>query len=676
MQKRENILVLFFDKGEIHIGLIKDEKSYGKILILSEDGKEKFITPKQVFRKFVVPEPFSFDEFIRKVGDLRKEIDIKVIWEVAYSSFPDTRTLTEQDMLSILFSDFSVQEHVALLMELKSKKNIFFKYDDGVWIVRDEEMVRKLEQELESEERNDMEINEMRKWLSVVRDELKKVSQMNLKNFFKVPQKYDGEIPPIPKAFLNELKDFLLKGVVSERVKKALSGFIELKPHEVFKMLCFFNVVDPFYNWFVEKFSLDIRDLDIDISPYKIFELERDNRTNIEYPTFSVDIEGTEVRDDAISIPPGESGRVLVHVADTTLLDLPEIIDAVVKRGKTIYFPEGKIDMLPVEAVRELSLDAGVCKPAITFDISFVVSDQGIKIKNVDVKRTEILVQRNFEFSNCDFPELKHMGLEIWKCRIRAGGLDLISDDLALFLDRDKIISQRWSVSDYRIALSELMMLCSAAIGKFCRENSIPAFFRRSKIRDEEKEEIRRFNIQAYEMGLPRPFIIWRNIRSARHIETTVDPAGAETIGYNLYAWGTSPLRRGWDFINIMQIGRFIDGKKLLTKDELAYLKEKMEVSISRVESAEQKRYMFILCVYIMLSDKVYDGIVVDVQGAERGKGGEMGRSGGRNAVFWVDDLAMFLRGTAPESFEPLSSVKLKISADPITEQIIAKVLL
>src|SRR3990170_1106338 len=109
--------------------------------------------------------------------------------------------------------------------------------------------------------------------------------------------------------------------------------------------------------------------------------------------TYAIDDETTEDIDDAISISESQEGIMIgVHIANVaryipkwSLLD-----EEAVKRGETIYLPEGHVHMFPPELIREkLSLFEGAPKYALSLLVLF---DERLNIKSYRFTKSKILV--------------------------------------------------------------------------------------------------------------------------------------------------------------------------------------------------------------------------------------------------------------------------------------------
>jgi hypothetical protein len=105
----------------------------------------------------------------------------------------------------------------------------------------------------------------------------------------------------------------------------------------------------------------------------------------------------------------------------------------------------------------------------------------------------------------------------------------------------------------------------------------------------------------------------------------------------------------------------------MLSKEQLDKIKESLEFNISKAETAEDMRYKFMLCIYILknLSGKPQDAIVV-----EREDKGKIKRY-----TLWVDEILSFVRGESEKDIDVLSSVKVNLISDPFRLSLKAQIL-
>ena len=108
---------------------------------------------------------------------------------------------------------------------------------------------------------------------------------------------------------------------------------------------------------------------------------------------FSIDDESTTEVDDALSLTDLGNGmkRVGIHIAAPSLAVKPgdKMEKNIMERLSTVYFPGGKITMLPENWIAAFSLDAGAYRPAVSiyFDVDseFNVGAPTCKIEAVNI---------------------------------------------------------------------------------------------------------------------------------------------------------------------------------------------------------------------------------------------------------------------------------------------------
>jgi hypothetical protein len=105
----------------------------------------------------------------------------------------------------------------------------------------------------------------------------------------------------------------------------------------------------------------------------------------------------------------------------------------------------------------------------------------------------------------------------------------------------------------------------------------------------------------------------------------------------------------------------------MLSKYELDKIKEKLELNISKAETAEDMRYKFILYAYILknLSDKNIDAIVVEKESKWKTK----------RYTLWVDEILSFIRSESEKDMDILSSVKINLIPNPLKLSLKAQIL-
>ena len=266
---------------------------------------------------------------------------------------------------------------------------------------------------------------------------------------------------------------------------------------------------------------------------------------------FSIDDESTTEVDDALSLTDLGNGskRVGIHIAAPSLAIKPgdKMEKNIMERLSTVYFPGGKITMLPENWIAAFSLDAGAYRPSISiyFDVDseFNVGAPTCKIEAVNIAEN-LRIQAIEPHFNAE------TGLDEAGEMMFAHHQDLIwfyQFAIALQKARGKYEPDRAPQYDYSIELgeegnvsvvrrergspidtlvSEMMILANSTWAKMLDEKELPGLFR---------------------------------VQPAGKVRMSTKSEPHIGMGVQHYGWFTSPLRRAADYINQKQLISLID---------------------------------------------------------------------------------------------------------------------
>jgi exoribonuclease-2 len=257
---------------------------------------------------------------------------------------------------------------------------------------------------------------------------------------------------------------------------------------------------------------------------------------------FSIDdLETTEI-DDAFSVEraAGEL-RIGVHIAAPSLFfGRGHGLEAIAReRLSTVYFPGGKITMLPEDAVMRATLAEGRRVPALSLYLTADAST--LDVVRADSRAEWIRVETNLR--------LGELGGRLNDAAIGAGRVEGVHGDDLLVLwrfaarlkaargaaeERGDRIDYTIRVADGRVAIeprprgtpvdtlvAELMIQVNARWGKLLADHGLPAIYRNQK---------------------------------GGKTRMEVEPGAHEGLGVTHYAWSSSPLRRYADLANQRQL--------------------------------------------------------------------------------------------------------------------------
>ena len=266
---------------------------------------------------------------------------------------------------------------------------------------------------------------------------------------------------------------------------------------------------------------------------------------------FSIDDESTTEVDDALSLTDLGNGskRVGIHIAAPSLAVKPgdKMEKNIMERLSTVYFPGGKITMLPENWIAAFSLDAGAYRPAVSiyFDVDseFKVGEPTCKIEAVNIAENlriqTIEPHFNAETGLDEAGEMMfahHQDL-IWfhqfavalqKARGKYEPDRAPQYDYSIELDEEGKVSvvRRERGSPIDMLVSEMMILANSTWAQMLHDNDLPGLFR---------------------------------VQPAGKVRMSTKSEPHIGMGVQHYGWFTSPLRRAADYINQKQLLSLID---------------------------------------------------------------------------------------------------------------------
>ena len=284
---------------------------------------------------------------------------------------------------------------------------------------------------------------------------------------------------------------------------------------------------------------------------------------------FSIDDAETTEIDDAFSIERHEDGRITagIHIAaPSVFFGRSHALEAVAReRLSTVYFPGGKITMLPETAVLEATLAAGERVPAASLYLD--IDPATFDVKGADSRFEWVTIESNLRLGELD---TRLNGAAIAAGRVEGPH----GDDLLLLWriasrlkaargaadERPDRVDYTIRVAEGRVAIeprhrgtpvdtlvAELMIHANATWGRMLADQGLAAIYRNQK---------------------------------GGKTRMEVEPGGHEWLGVTHYAWSSSPLRRYSDLANQRQLA------SLLRAEPPAYSREELVQAARDFETA------------------------------------------------------------------------------------------
>ena len=342
-----------------------------------------------------------------------------------------------------------------------------------------------------------------------------------------------------------------------------------------------------------------------------------------ELTAITVDDEGTEDRDDALSVEvvdpdAGGSDRtytVGIHIADAgALVPAGGAMDLEAdRRMATVYLPELKIGMLPSRVSSGLgSLAPGEMRAAVSLLARVTESGEVLEwdlspsvVRSraaLTYERADIALEDPSDPSHRLLSSLDRITKSLHQRRAEAGAIMLERPEISVKLgpSGEPEVRVLARTSPARRLVAELMILCNTLMAEFCRREDLPVSYRSQRSPDLSGLPSDPAALSEYLNSVLGQYTLMRRLTPA---EISVEPAPHRGLGVDAYVQATSPLRRYPDLVTQRQISRFLSsGSPLYSHDEVASVAQRAEEQLREIARLEDARERYWLLKYLKLS--------------------------------------------------------------------------
>ena len=505
--------IFYEESGQFKVAAIV-QKNDATYQVDTQHGKRTKVKANNVFAEF----DGDMAAFLENAQAQAADIDTDLLWEVCGEEEFSAEAIAEE-----YYGHAPTKtELAATLIALYAAPMYFYKKAKGVFKAAPEETLKQALAAIERKKQQDAQIDAWAEALK--RGEMPSEITADLKTILHAPDKQSLTYKAFTKAA------DALKTSAYELAKK--TGGITSIPQ---------YLQDGFEIKYFPK-GTGFPDLPLPEMP----DLPKADVT-----AFSIDDESTTEVDDALSLTDLGNGtkRVGIHIAAPSLAVKPgdKMEKNIMERLSTVYFPGGKITMLPENWIAAFSLDAGAYRPAVSiyFDVDseFNVGEPTCKIEAVNIAENLRIqtIEPHFNAEtgldeagemmfahHQDLIWLHQFAVALQKARGKYEPNRAPQYDYSIELDEEGNVSvvRRERGSPIDTLVSEMMILANSTWAQMLHDNDLPGLFRvqpTGKVRMSTKSE--------------------------PHIG----------MGVQHYGWFTSPLRRAADYINQKQLLSLID---------------------------------------------------------------------------------------------------------------------
>ena len=505
--------IFYEESGQFKVAAIV-QKNDATYQVDTQHGKRTKVKANNVFAEF----DGDMAAFLENAQAQAADIDTDLLWEVCGEEEFSAEAIAEE-----YYGHAPTKtELAATLIALYAAPMYFYKKAKGVFKAAPEETLKQALAAIERKKQQDAQIDAWAEALK--RGEMPPEIEADLKTILHAPDKQSLTYKAFTKAA------DALKTSAYELAKK--TGGITSIPQ---------YLQDGFEIKYFPK-GTGFPDLPLPEMP----DLPKADVT-----AFSIDDESTTEVDDALSLTDLGNGtkRVGIHIAAPSLAVKPgdKMEKNIMERLSTVYFPGGKITMLPENWIAAFSLDAGAYRPAVSiyFDVDseFNVGEPTCKIEAVNIAENlriqAIEPHFNAETGLDEAGEMMfahHQDL-IWfhqfavalqKARGKYEPDRAPQYDYSIELDEEGKVSvvRRERGSPIDMLVSEMMILANSTWAQMLHDNDLPGLFR---------------------------------VQPAGKVRMSTKSEPHIGMGVQHYGWFTSPLRRAADYINQKQMISLID---------------------------------------------------------------------------------------------------------------------
>ncbi|MDF7675187.1 RNB domain-containing ribonuclease [Neisseriaceae bacterium ESL0693] len=501
--------IFYEESGQFKVAEIvqQNDTTY---LVNTQHGKRAKIKTNHVFLTF----EGDAEAFLSRAQAESADIDIDLLWE-AVGQLPEfSAHMAAQEYFG---TEASTIAEAAILIALYAAPVYFYKKGKAVFKAAPEDT---LKQALAALERKKEQEATIQQWVEAL---------MN------------GQLPAEIAA---EVKTILHMPDKQTLAYKAVSKAATQQKTSIFHLLDSVGAVPSLADYFMDGFLLNQFPKGTAWPAHPEPQLPVLERADRAVQAFSIDDLETNEIDDAISLLtlPNGHRQIGVHIAVPSLaIEAGSVMEqGIFARQSTVYYPGGKITMLPPDWINAFSLDAGDYRPAMSL---YAEVDDQWQIVNIHSNIEYVYIDANLRIQEiaADFqpqqprqPEeaFAHQHAMNWlydfalarqQARGKYDPARPPQYDYGIEFDEHKQvrISVRERGSPIDTLVSEIMILANTSWARMLSEAELPGLFR---------------------------------VQPTGKVRMSTQSEPHVGLGLQHYAWFTSPLRRAVDYINQKQL--------------------------------------------------------------------------------------------------------------------------
>ncbi len=595
-------LIEYLDGGKFICALVIENQSK-RVHLINQNGREVNLPVSRIVHcsTRTYSTDLNRDSLIRDLREtherrkaLMLEINLEELWELVSA---ETATSFEPAFLAELsIGGAATDDMVAAFLRCVFADRIYFKYREGMIRVHSAEQVGQIRLQLEKERQEAELIGNGALAIAALMEQQTPEMQMD----------------PWLEECLGIIRDYYLFGNEAKQAEIARSILKEaqiVNPHDPFHILVKAGIWGKNENLPLLRqdipvgFSLAARQQAEAILQSSQQELFQDpGRTDLTHLSpLTIDGATTLDFDDALSIEEQDGNYLVgIHISDVAHYVRPgdPLFQEAMRRGTSLYFPEGQIPMLP----RHLS--QGICsliqnEIRATFSFMILLSPE-VEVLRVRIMPSIVRVARRLTYEEADRimtsdPELRLLDMirkKLRRKRLDNGALLLPFPDVNIFIDNGGKVHVSLARTDTpaRTLISELMILANTEAARYVADRMVPGLFRTQaplKTRLVHGEDDDLFQNTRQRKQLPRGELL-----------TT---AGLHSgLGVFHYTTVTSPIRRLLDLVMQHQLNSIVRRRQPCFSEEMCKdFNSVITRTVTTANNVRQQRHRYWLLKYL-----------------------------------------------------------------------------
>jgi exoribonuclease II len=564
-------LIEYIDNGKFVCALVI-ESQVKRLRLINQNGREVNLPVSRVIHYSKQTHPLSIErdlliKQLRETADKRcslmKGVDLREIWELTVED--GSHTFTPAFLTELTFGEAADDDSISAFLRCVFEDQLFFKYKEGLILANNPEKVAQLEMQITKEAKREKLVEEGAAFISRILSAAASSESLGA----------------MEEETLKIIRDFYLFGNESpdaDLAQKLLKTAGLQKPHDPFHLLVRSGVWSPNENIPLLRhelpvnFSLAARqqaELILQRGQEDLFDDPcRTSLTHL-YP-ITIDGPTTLDFDDALTIEEQDGNYLMgIHISDVAHFVRPgdPLFLEAMRRGTSIYFPEGQIPMLP----RHLS--QGICsliqdETRATLSFMVLLSPEA-EVLRVRIFPSIIKVKRRLTYEEVDRmvdtdPEIQLLDMlrrKLRERRLKNGALLLPFPDVNIFVDHQGKVHVNLSKSDTpaRTIVSEMMILANSEAAKYVADRMVPGLYRSQPVLQNRMvfgEDDDLFQNTLQRKNIPRG-----------ELSTLAKPHSG--LGVSHYTTVTSPIRRLLDLVMQHQLNSIIRRREPSFSEEM-----------------------------------------------------------------------------------------------------------